>query len=679
MKKRVNKKNKHYHKSILLRPIGNLKIRTKLFLGFFTIILLAVTVGAIGYQQTTKTEDAWLEISEFALPEMRALEDMRSGGLRIVSSINEFLLLGYLGTAMGEQKTELNYINEGKEGLMEGLEEFRVLMVKSGDDFENYQNIHSTVSSLLAIADEAVSNDTINAEQRDTVVADIKEELEEAEGKFLDSVNALLIYEREEVDEEAEEITEYIEITQKSLLFLSITSLFIGILLTYLFSYLIANPIISLRNITSKIAKGDFSKKVHHYFSDEIGELADSFNFMSSELQQLYSGLEKKVKEKTADIRTAQKKLQTEKAKLETFLESIGEGIIALDTKGRIVTLNKSAESMLGISLKKVIGQPFKSHIKLKNEGGNPLLIEDHPISDVMTKRKSIFLISTFIKKDKSKLYMATTIAPIIDGKKVIGLISTFRDMTKEKEVEQTKTDFISLASHQLRTPLTGIKWILQEADRMKNIKEWREEYLSDAVVSTERMISLVHDLLNVSRLDSGILAVDPKKTDLGEFISRLIKVDAQPVANAKKQKIVFKKPANKIITSIDQDLIHQVISNLVSNALRYSEKGKTITIGLKKKKGKIEISIKDQGIGVTKKDQEQLFEKFYRTKDAALYSTTGSGLGLYIIKKILLACKGTVSIESKKGKGSTFTVSIPTKTPTKKVNGAQLFSHTIS
>ena len=235
-------------------------------------------------------------------------------------------------------------------------------------------------------------------------------------------------------------------------------------------------------------------------------------------------------------------------------------------------------------------------------------------------------------------------------------------------EVDKAKSEFVSLASHQLRTPLTGIKWLLQEIFRKGGLSDIQIEYLDDAMNSNDRMINLVNDLLNVSRLETCTIQAVSTKVDLFEFIHPIIR-EASILSKETGRILQFHMSDPKIEVILDSQLIGQVITNLLSNAIYYTDKGKTIIISAEKKGKKAIIKVQDEGIGISKEDQKKLFKKFFRAKAAAKRSTTGSGLGLYIVGKILEVCSGTIECSSEEGKGTTFTVSLPLKGPVNKAS----------
>ncbi|MBN2096842.1 PAS domain S-box protein [Candidatus Peregrinibacteria bacterium] len=394
---------------------------------------------------------------------------------------------------------------------------------------------------------------------------------------------------------------------------------------------------------------------------------------MEDQLKKSHAELERRVEERTRD-------LAKEKSKAESLLESIGEGLLAIDLKGRIMIMNRVAEVLFNAQAKNCIGNLFTRLGRWEDEKGNVIRSTSWPIANVARGKKQLHVVTYFVQKDGSKLPLSTTVSPILFEGDVLGAIGAFRDITKEMEVDQAKNEFISLASHQLRTPLTGIKWLIQTVLRRGNLNAWQVEFLEDAIKSNDRMISLVNDLLNISRLEAGVIAIEPKKTDLSVFLEELIR-GAKIDSSKKAQKIQFKKSRQKIIIPLDQVLIGQVINNLFSNAIKYSDAHKTITVSVKKKEEEeeVDISVADQGIGFTKKDQSKLFTKFFRSEKASKISTTGSGLGLYIVKKIMDASGGKISCRSLPKGGSVFTITLPYKGMARRKGRKPLIAHRMS
>ena len=256
--------------------------------------------------------------------------------------------------------------------------------------------------------------------------------------------------------------------------------------------------------------------------------------------------------------------------------------------------------------------------------------------------------------------------APLIgpDGKSD-GRIWFFRDITREKEIDTMKSEFVSVASHQLKTPLAGIKWIseLLLGDKIVKPNKKQVEYLKDIQTNNDRMLKLVGDLLDVSHIETGRkFNIEKKETDIPALVSMAIKANQQ-LADGKKIKIILCQGAPKqLMLNVDGDKIGQVFGNLINNAIKYSKDGGQVEVGCKHKPNETIFSIKDQGIGIPEKQQDKVFQKFFRGENALTQATDGTGLGLYIAKAIVEAHGGKIWFESVENQGTTFYFSLPNK-----------------
>lgn len=420
----------------------------------------------------------------------------------------------------------------------------------------------------------------------------------------------------------------------------------------------------------SRMSLGDFSFKLElPPQNDEFTDLVASIQLMADNLRELVEENQNKAAEIFASnlklrkshstLLKTKESIEAEKSKADALLGSIGEGIIAIDLRGHILLMNQQAERMFDRETKAVLGTPFAEHFNFQDQSGKPINMESTIFDQVVAKKSQHFTTIYFARSDAERLPLATTLSPILQGKKLIGIIGTFRDIRRETEIDKAKSEFVSLASHQLRTPLTAVKWLLEELMRKGGFNARQLGYLTDIQSSTGRLITLVNDLLNVSRLESGVLTIQPKPIDLGKWIGEAVK-EYRFMAKDKQQRIEFEKSTTAIVLSIDPELYRQILDNIVSNAIKYSFNGKTIAIKLVKNSHGVTLSVKDQGIGMTSNEKKSLFTKFFRTAEAAKFSTTSSGLGLYIMKKILDISGGAVTVESEKNRGTLVSVTYP-------------------
>jgi signal transduction histidine kinase len=235
------------------------------------------------------------------------------------------------------------------------------------------------------------------------------------------------------------------------------------------------------------------------------------------------------------------------------------------------------------------------------------------------------------------------------------------RDITKLKEIDRMKTEFISLASHQLRTPLAAIKWSLDllMTGKMGEVPENQMRVLNILYEGAERMNVLIKNLLNISRIESGRILVEPVPTKLNDLVDKVLS-EQKPKSDQKSIKInsFFDNDLPEI--SIDPKLITEVYANIISNAIKYTPEKGVITISIYKKDNKIFTEVKDTGIGIPLSQQDKMFQKFFRADNAVLTEADGNGLGMYLAKSIINSSGGDIWFESTEGKGTTFWFSLP-------------------
>ena len=229
------------------------------------------------------------------------------------------------------------------------------------------------------------------------------------------------------------------------------------------------------------------------------------------------------------------------------------------------------------------------------------------------------------------------------------------------QKLDEAKDEFISMASHQLRTPLTSIKGyisMLIEGD-LGDLTKDQKKVLSEAFVSSERMVRLIGDFLNVSRLQTGKFVIEKRPVDLALLVQR--EVDAlEANAAARGMKFTYKKPKTIPVLELDENKIQQVVMNFADNAIYYSKDKSTIAVALKKVNGYVEFTVKDKGIGVPKAEQKELFNKFFRATNARKARPDGTGVGLFLAQKVVHDHGGAIIFESEEGKGSTFGFRLP-------------------
>lgn len=421
------------------------------------------------------------------------------------------------------------------------------------------------------------------------------------------------------------------------------------------------NPLKKLTAGAERVGKGNFSIVRGIESDDEIGILSKAFNSMARKLQTLYTSLETKVADRTKDLNRTIKEVQTEKEKVETILESIGDAVFVIDKNMNITMYNKICEELSGYSKKEAIGKPYHSILDFVNEEtgqrSDDFIQAVFETGKIQTMNKKTILVC----KNKKTIAVSDSAAPLKNEKnETIGAVIVFRDTSLERKIDQAKTEFVSLASHQLLTPLSAIKW---NAEALMDVKEKiGKNYvtvLDDIYYSSERMAQLVNALLNVSRIDMGLFLVDPVDCDYREITHSLLKELVEPIKN-KKLKVIKKFDKDIPILKADLNLARIILQNLLTNAIKYNTEKGTLTITITTKGKKLLISIADTGFGIPKKQHDNIFRKLFRADNVLEKDVDGNGLGLYLVKNIVDTVKGKIWFTSTANKGTTFFVELP-------------------
>lgn len=348
-------------------------------------------------------------------------------------------------------------------------------------------------------------------------------------------------------------------------------------------------------------------------------------------------------------------------AQADALFSSIGDGAIATDEFGRVTKINHVALDILGIEEKEVMGKWFPRIFKAFHEDGTSISLIDRPITRAFLTGKPISERMLYQLKDGSLLPVYCSVAPLVLGGRPIGAVELFRDITTEYEIDRMKSDFISLASHQLRTPLSAIKTYSHMLldGFMGTVSPEQRKALRTIVGASNRMNELISTLLNVSRIESGNMIVSPKKINLGHLTEEVFK-ELALLAETKHITIQYKPPTSPLIIKADNLIVKEVLINLVSNAIKYTPDGGQVTVKLKKNIKTVLVSVTDNGMGIPKSAQGQIFSKFYRAQNVVRQETSGTGLGLYLVKGLVETLGGKIWFDSVEHQGSSFFVRLP-------------------
>ncbi|MEP7103573.1 MAG: ATP-binding protein [Candidatus Dojkabacteria bacterium] len=431
---------------------------------------------------------------------------------------------------------------------------------------------------------------------------------------------------------------------------------------------------ICLKNKTSKELDNEyvFPDKSKGWFKLKIVPIPIGLVIFSNDITSVRKS-DDVIKSRNNDLEELNKSLQVsketnelEKLRAEAMLDSLGEGVFAVDKDNKFILLNKKAEEILDLKAKDLIGTgKTPGDIPLEDKNGEPISRDKRPTKTAITTGKGLenkeFVI---VRKDGGRVHISLIVTPIIVEGKIIGAIDVFRDITKEEEIDKAKSEFVSLASHQLRTPLGIEKWYLEAIEEngyLKNANSNAKTYIDEISKNNKRLLSLVNDLLSVSRIEQGNVRNEPKRINILDLIRNIVK-EMKIMAINKKVDINLKIKGKIPLTLIDPSRAEEVIENLVINAIKYNIENGKVDIAVENRKNDIIISVKDTGIGISDSDMPKIFTKFYRAEKAVINNPEGSGLGLYLAKSYAEAWGGKISVESVEDKGSIFALTIPTK-----------------
>ena len=347
----------------------------------------------------------------------------------------------------------------------------------------------------------------------------------------------------------------------------------------------------------------------------------------------------------------------------EAILTSMVEGLLVLDRHGRVEKVNHAALMLLGYSrAADLIGKELSVTVPALSEDSQKIPEKQRPVTKVLNGSAAVPEAKLqYQRQDGSRFWALISVAPITHRGRVTGAIELFRDITAERELDKAKDEFLSVASHQLRTPITAERWyldILQDGATVGKLTKEQQDIARKVSESNSRMADLVSALLNVSRAESGRLAIQPTPTNVSKLVGNVI--DELGMRFDKKQQQVVRAIAQTPTINVDPTLVREVVVNLLTNASKYSPAKSKIFVSLAKDGAYLACTVRDEGYGIPAEQQTRLFTKFFRADNAVKLDTDGNGLGLYLVKTIVELSGGTISFESKESLGTSFRFTLP-------------------
>jgi two-component system phosphate regulon sensor histidine kinase PhoR len=417
-----------------------------------------------------------------------------------------------------------------------------------------------------------------------------------------------------------QEINSLIKDIRTQILVLAAVLLFLSLIVIFLVSKSISNPIKKIVQASRRVSEGDYEVQVFNRDKGEIGELTRSFNEMVNHQKQLFA------------------RISNSREELQTIVGSMKEGLMVVNLNGEILLTNNSFDQ--------IINSPDSEGKKYWE------VCRNTDFYDFMNRIIDEKINASGQLGINGKIYI--TSFNFISGQQRI--VITFHDISKIKQLETIKKDFVTNVSHELKTPLTSIKGFIETLESEN--KDSNPVYLNIIKRNTDRLINIVHDLLLLSNLEDKVTSLKKQDVDVRKLLDQLI-LPFEPML--KRKNLKFKLQADKSLPSIKADLfkLEDLFVNLLDNAIKYTEEGE-ITIKLSREQTWLRCDIIDTGIGIPNKQQDRIFERFFVLDPSRSKASGGTGLGLSIVKHIVMMHGGTIEVNSTVNQGSTFTVRLP-------------------
>lgn len=410
--------------------------------------------------------------------------------------------------------------------------------------------------------------------------------------------------------------------------------LFIALVLTSILAFFLSRtlsrPLIRMNQIALSLAKGDYSQRVIVKSGDEIGVLGASLNYLSEQLKKNIT------------------ELSYEKKKMENILIGMSDGVITFDTTGKIVLFNPQAKLLLDDC----------------GDVGTEKMLDHCPyLTQLNSLYKCVLESRDLIEGDihVNEKVVSAKLSPLFDviSRQLIGVVTVLQNVTRDRKLEEMRREFVANVSHELRTPISLIQGYSEAIlDDVANDQEQRNRFLQVILEESNRLNRLVEDLLELSRLQSGAISLEKEWLDISQVISK-VKDKFQNTLELTNIDFMVEIGDNANLLWADRFRTEQVLINLISNAMRYTSGGKIVVKTSKSDNG-IELSFSDTGRGIPEEDLPFIFERFYRADKSRNRKSGGTGLGLSIVKNIVDAHQGKISVLSKEGEGTTFSILFP-------------------
>ncbi|MCG4286949.1 cell wall metabolism sensor histidine kinase WalK [Lactobacillaceae bacterium KNUT 0156] len=417
----------------------------------------------------------------------------------------------------------------------------------------------------------------------------------------------------------------------------SLLAVMLGVVMAVIISRSLTKPIAEINDRTTRIAQGNYSGGILVRSNDEIGQLAENVNALAVRIEETTNSTE------------------FERRRLDSVLEHMTDGVIATDRRGSINIINTAALQMTGIDDSTVaMGQSILEVLQISDRYNLRELLDNQEelLLDFSTDERQLIIRAYFSLIQRASGFIS-------------GLVIVLHDVTEQQRIELERRQFVSNVSHELRTPLTSVKsYVDALQEGAIDDPEVARNFLAVAQDETTRMIHMINDLLELSRMDSGTMKLETEYVNVGELFNYILNRFDMIIANDDKPEKYYtikrEIPKVQIWVELDTSKFTQVIDNIMNNAIKYSPDGGVVTARMIDNQKEVVLSVTDQGLGIPKKDLGHIFDRFFRVDKARSRAQGGTGLGLAISKEIIERFGGRIWVESAEGQGSTFSISLP-------------------
>lgn len=430
---------------------------------------------------------------------------------------------------------------------------------------------------------------------------------------------------------------------RNSLITIILISLLLILAIAWYLALIYSRPILSIARTARLIGQGDLSARTETWQNDEVGTLGTSINAMGQNLSELVS------------------RIEAQRNQLQIILDSITESIVAIDNNGRITNTNRSAAELIATSSKSLVGNRIQDMFRWTKDGKPFDIPYNKPGTTVYSDLQNMVSPNSihFVKVIVSQIHSAYE-----HEQSETQAIVTIHDETKSRELEAMKVDFVSMAAHELRTPLAAIRGYMElvRYKEAQHLEQNGKNYINQALKSTKELAGLIDNLLDVTRIERGTLTLHMEVVDIAMNAYQAVQ-DARFSAEDKQLTLSYSGEQKGCFIIGDEVALHEIVNNLLSNAIKYTPENGKIEVTFSRQDNHFIVSVKDTGFGIPEAALPNLFTKFYRVHGGLSSGSKGTGLGLFISKSIADRHGGTISVTSKEGKGSTFTFRLPIPT----------------